>query len=410
MPAPGHTAAPRHDTSRPRRILPVIVLSQFAGASLWFSGNALLPDLQAQLGLGPGALAGVTSAVHLGFIAGTLLFAILNLADRYRPRDVFLASALLGALANAAMLALPTAPAPYPLLLALRFATGFFLAGIYPVGMKIAASWYQQGLGAALGWLVGALVLGTALPHLLRGATQGLPWQPVAVGVSLLAVAGGLLMHRLVPEGPHLARAARFDALAVVRAFRSPAFRASACGYFGHMWELYTLWAFTPVLLAGYAARHGVALDVPLWSFVVIAAGAVGCVGGGLVSRRTGSAPVALGQLGASGLMCLLSPLAWALPPAGFLAFMAVWGVAVAGDSPQFSALNAATAPREYVGSALTIANCIGFGVSVASLHVMQSLAGWLPPAWWFVPVAVGPALGLLAARRLLLSRTSSPR
>jgi MFS family permease len=303
------------------------------------------------------------------------------------------------------MLALPGLAAPLPALLALRFATGFFLAGIYPVGMKIAASWYRQGLGTALGWLVGALVLGTALPHLLAGLLQDAGWRPVALGVSLLAAGGGLLMHRLVPEGPNLAPAGRLEPLAIVRAFTSRDFRASACGYFGHMWELYTLWAFAPLMLAAYARRHGVALDVPWWSFWIIAAGAAGCVLGGLASRRTGSGPVAFWQLGASGLCCLLSPLAYALPPAGFIAFMLAWGVAVAGDSPQFSALNAANAPPAFVGSALTIVNCIGFAISVASLQAMTALASHLPPEAWFVPVAIGPALGLLAFRRLGLRR-----
>ncbi len=401
----GERAAPR-----PARILPAIVFSQFAGTSLWFSGNALLPDLQEALALPRDALAGVTSAVQLGFIAGTLLFAVLNLADRFRPRNLFLASALLGALANAGMLLLPALPAPHAALLALRFATGFFLAGIYPVGMKIAASWYREGLGLALGWLVGALVLGTALPHLLRGSGVGGGWPWVVAGVSLLAALGGVVMHRAVPDGPHAGPGAPFDPGALARAFASPRFRASASGYFGHMWELYTLWAFTPLMLAAYGQRHGVALDVPLWSFLVIAAGALGCVGGGLASRRAGGARVAFGQLGFSGLCCLLSPLAYALPPAGFLAFMLAWGVAVAGDSPQFSALNAATAPAGYVGSALTIVNCIGFAISVVSLQAMTWLAQWLPPPLWFVPVALGPALGLLVLRPLAFSRTASPR
>ncbi|MFD0668755.1 MFS transporter [Ramlibacter sp. MAHUQ-53] len=395
---------------RPGRILPAIVFSQLAGASLWFSGNALLPDLQEALGLPADALAGVTSAVQLGFIAGTLVFAVLNLADRFRPRDLFLASALLGALANAGTLLLPALPAPHATLLALRFATGFFLAGIYPVGMKIAATWYREGLGVALGWLVGALVAGTALPHLLRGAGVGGLWPQVVAGVSLLAVAGGVAMHLLVPEGPHGGSGAPFDPRAVVRAFASPQFRASASGYFGHMWELYTLWAFAPMMLAAYAQRQALALDIPFWSFCVIAAGAVGCVGGGLVSRRAGGARVAFGQLGFSGLCCLLSPLAYALPPAGFLAFMLAWGVAVAGDSPQFSALNAALAPPGYVGSALTIVNCIGFAISVASLHAMAWLVERLPAPLWFVPVAAGPALGLLVFRRLVFSLSASPR
>ena len=380
----------------------MIVLSQFAGTSLWFAANALLPELQRAFSLGPGALPALTSAVQLGFIAGTLVFAVLSLADRFRPRDVFLACAVLGALANAAMLLLPQRSGAYPGLLALRFATGFFLAGIYPVGMKIAAGWYREGLGRALGWLVGALVLGTALPHGLKASGQSLPWTSVAVAVSLLAAAGGWLMHALVPEGPGHGRAARFDPRAVLRAFASPDFRASAFGYFGHMWELYTLWAFLPLMLAAYAQRHDTPLDLPLWSFAVIAAGAIGCVAGGWVSQRWGSARVAFAQLGVSGLCCLLSPLAYALPSLAFLSFLLAWGVPVAGDSPQFSAMNAASAPAAYVGSALTLVNCLGFALTVVSVQVLAATATWLAPPWWFVPVAIGPALGLLALRRLV--------
>jgi MFS family permease len=402
------TAAPRagdaaSGPARPARVLPVIVLSQFAGTSLWFAGNALLPDLERQLALGDSAVAAVTSAVQLGFIVGTLVYALANLADRFPARVVFLASALLGALANAGLLVLPTlVDSGYAALLALRFVTGFFLAGIYPVGMKIAASWYREGLGGALGFLVGALVLGTALPYLVRGLGGGLPWDTVTVALSLLAASGGVLMVLLVPEGPYLARASRFDPRAVVRAFGSPAFRASASGYFGHMWELYTLWAFVPLLLSGYGALHRQLIDVSFWSFVVIGAGAVGCVAGGQLSRAVGSARVAFAQLSLSGLCCLLSPLAFALPAPAFLAFMVFWGIVVVGDSPQFSALNAATAPREFVGSALTIVNCIGFALTIPSVYLMRWLAERLPIEAWFVPVAIGPALGLFALRRLV--------
>jgi MFS family permease len=394
--------------ARPPRILPVIVVSQFAGTSLWFAGNALLPDLQRELGLADQAIAAVTSAVQLGFIAGTLLFAVLNVSDRFSPRVVFLACALLGAASNAALFMLPHVGHPYASLLLLRFATGFFLAGIYPVGMKIAASWYREGLGGALGYLVGALVLGTAFPHLLKGAGHAMSWGSVTGWLSVVAAAGGALMYALVPDGPYLAKGTKFDPRAVRTIFASPQLRASAFGYFGHMWELYTLWALVPVMLAGYAVLHAMPeVNVGFWSFCIIGAGALGCVGGGMVSKRRGSARVAFAQLSLSGLCCLLSPLAFLLPWPAFLAFMIAWGIFVAGDSPQFSALTAATAPKAFVGSALTIVNCIGFAITVASISLASALSGKLPVAWWFVPVAIGPLLGLLAFRPLL--RTTPP-
>ena len=388
--------------SRPRRILPAIVFSQFAGTSLWFAGNAILPELDRAFGLGAGAVATITSAVQAGFIVGTLVFAFANLSDRVSPRLLFLLCSALGALANGAVALLPLAGEPYALLMALRFLTGFFLAGIYPLGMKIAAAWYREGLGGALGYLVGALVLGTAFPHLLKGLGIGLSWGAVTAWLSLLALAGGAVMFALVPDGPYLPHGAKFDPRAMLAIFSSRELRASASGYFGHMWELYTLWALVPLMIAGYARLHAAAdVNVGFWSFWVIASGAVGCVAGGVASKRVGSGRVAFAQLSVSGLCCLLSPLAFVLPWPAFIAFMTVWGVCVVGDSPQFSALTAATAPKALVGSALTIVNCIGFALTVVSIQLATALGERLPLAWWLVPVAIGPALGLLAIRPL---------
>ncbi len=381
--------------TRPSRILPAIVASQFAGTSLWFAGNAVLGDLQREWGLGVDALGHATSAVQLGFIAGTLVFAFFALSDRFSPRALFFACSLLGAGAN--LLVLATGPS-LSALVACRFATGFFLAGIYPVGMKIASGWFQRDLGNALGFLVGALVLGTAFPHLLKALGQAWPWQAVIAAVSGVAALGGALMYLLVPDGPHLGKGAPFDPGALRVVFRSPGFRASAFGYFGHMWELYAFWAFVPVALAARAEG----LNVPLWSFAVIAGGFLGCAGGGLLSLRTGSAPVAFAQLGASGACCLASPFLFAAPAPAFLAFLVFWGIVVVGDSPQFSALNAANAPRELVGSALTIGNCIGFAITIASIQLLTSALSWLPVQYLFLLLAPGPALGLLALRRLM--------
>jgi predicted MFS family arabinose efflux permease len=381
--------------SPPARILPAIVASQFAGTSLWFAGNAVLGDLQREWGLGAGALGHATSAVQLGFIAGTLVFAFFALSDRISPRRLFLACALLGALANLGVLA---GDGSLGTLLACRFATGFFIAGIYPVGMKIASGWYQRDLGNALGFLVGALVLGTAFPHLLKALGQAWPWQTVIAAVSAISALGGALMYLLVPDGPHLGKGAPFDPRALKTVFRSAGFRASAFGYFGHMWELYAFWAFLPVMLAA----RGDVLNVPLWSFLVIGAGFLGCAGGGLLSLRAGSARVAFAQLGASGACCLASPFMFSAPTPVFLAFTVFWGIVVVGDSPQFSALNAANAPRELVGSALTIGNCIGFTITIFSIQLLGAALDWLPMQYLFLLLTPGPALGLLALRPLL--------
>jgi MFS family permease len=370
------------------------VASQFAGGSLWFAGNAVLPDLQRHWGLPDAALGYTTSAVQLGFIAGTLAFAFFAVADRHSPRLVFLLCALAGAAANAAVLALDRSLSG---LLMLRFATGFFLAGIYPVGMKIASGWYRRDLGNALGFLVGALVAGTAFPHLLRGLGQDLPWQQVLLAASAVAGLGGLLMYVLVPDGPHLARGAKFDPRALAGIFRVKAFRASSFGYFGHMWELYAFWAFVPWVLAARGLEN-----VSLWSFAIIAAGSLGCAAGGLASLRRGSAPVAFAQLAASGACCLLSPVFFFAPTPVFLAFLLFWGVVVVGDSPQFSALNAQSAPRDRVGSALTIANCIGFGITIFSIELLNAASRLLAPQWLYLLLVPGPLLGLAALRPLL--------
>ena len=385
--------------SRPSHILPAIIFSQFTGASLWFAGNAVVLDLQRDWGLGEYSVGYITAAVQLGFIVGTLVFAFLAIADRFSPRWVFFACSMAGALANIALLA---APEGLSGLLLLRFATGFFLAGIYPVGMKIAAGWFEKGLGRALGYLVGALVLGTAFPHLIRSSGTELPWQQVMIGVSVLASAGGVLMLVLVPDGPYLPKGSVLNPQALAIIFRSKAFRASAFGYFGHMWELYTLWAFIPIWLLAYSEMNSISLNVPLWSFLVIAMGFFGCAIGGVISAKVGGAKVAAVQLTVSGICCLLSPLFFTAEFTLFIIFLFIWGITVIGDSPQFSALNAENAPREYVGSALTIVNSIGFLITVFSIQLVNSLLPVIGPGYIFWLLIPGPMIGLWMMRPLL--------
>lgn len=382
----------------PRRILPAIVVSQFAGTSVWFAANAVMGDLQRQLGLPTAALGWLSSAVQAGFIAGTLVFALLMIADRISPRWVFLGCALLAALANAAV-ALPGAG--IGLLVGSRFATGFFLAGIYPVGMKIASGWYQRGLGGALGFMVGALVLGTAMPHALRAIGASWPWREVVLWLSVFAVVGGFVMLALVPDGPHLARGARVKVRGLAVIWRDPRVRASAFGYFGHMWELYAMLVAVPAIISTYL-HTGPTPGVSAMSATVIAMGAFGCVVGGLLALRLGGAPVAATQLAISALCCLASPWMFGAPWWLFAGWLLVWGTTVAGDSPQFSALTAANSPRDVVGSVLTFVNSIGFAISIVTIELSvwaASRYGWPAVLPW---LAIGPALGLWSMRPLL--------
>ena len=383
----------------PRRVLPLIVLAQFACTSPWFAVNAVMPDLQRELGWPASAVGTLTSAVQAGFIAGTLLFALLAVSDRFPPRRVFLGCAL--ACAGCTLLALASVR-EFGGLLVWRTLTGFFLAGIYPVGMKIASQWYRQGLGAALGWLIAALVLGSASPHLLRGLGAELPWTHVMLAVALLAASGGVMLFVFVPDAPAPpAGPATLHWAALAAVWTDRRLRASVLGYFGHMWELYTMWVLVPAILA---ARVAGALQ-SYAAFAVLGAGAICCVGGGLLARRFGSARVAQVQLAASGLCCVLAPWLIAAPALLFGLWLFVWGVTVAGDSPQFSALTAANAPRSAVGSVLTLVNSIGFAISIVSIQCFVTLAEYWPLATLLPWLGLGPLLGLLALRPLLRLR-----
>lgn len=378
--------------------MPLIVFSQFSGTSLWFASNGVMEPLISNFGLPGSALGGLTSAVQFGFITGTLVFALLTLADRFSPSRVFFLSALLGAMAN---LGLVWEGNTYPTLLMFRFITGFFLAGIYPVGMKIASDYYDQGLGTSLGYLVGALVLGTAFPHLLGSGAVSIAWEQVVWITSAMALAGGLSL-RFLPDGPFRSRMQKLDLTAFFKVFKKREFRAPAFGYFGHMWELYAFWAFVPVMLGAYNILHPEgAISQSLWSFLIIGIGGPACVLGGYLSRTIGPHKVAATSLLFSGMCCLILP--WALYwESAFLfkLFMLFWGMVVIADSPLFSTLVAQNATMEKKGTALTIVTCIGFAITILSIELLGQGLRLVDSPWIYSLLAAGPVLGLIAIRK----------
>jgi DHA1 family inner membrane transport protein len=383
-------------TQAPRHVLPIIVLAQFAGTSLWFAINAVMPDLQIQMGWPASDVGRLTSALQLGFIAGTLVFAVLAIADRFSSRRVFLICSLAGSMCTLGAL---TQVDDFLALLMWRATTGFFLAGIYPVGMKIASQWFPKGLGVALGWLVGALVLGSASAHGIRALSSQLPWSTVMLSVAGLAAAGGLMLYALIPEPPQkTTQVKQLQWQALASLWTDWRVRSSVLGYFGHMWELYTLWVLAPLILA--TRFEGTQLSIA--AFSVIGVGALGCILGGLGAKRWGSAKVATLLLGISGMCCLLAPWLMFAPLEWMMAWLLIWGVTVAGDSPQFSTLTASNAPPHAVGSVLTLTNCIGFGISIVSIELFTHLAKWHDLSTLLPWLGLGPLLGIWAMWPLL--------
>lgn len=392
-------------TSQPSRsgfdglLSPVVVIAIAAlfGTSLWFSANGAADGLAQAWNAGPAEIGVLTGAVQLGFIIGTLILALSGVADRIAASRIFACSAVLGAGCNAAFAFWADGLASAAVL---RFLVGVCVAGIYPVGMKLVVGWAPGRTGFALALLVGMLVLGTALPHGLRWAGAAFDWRLVIVASSLLAlIAAGLILR--LGDGPHAGRQADtgLRMAGVLQVFRLPRFRASALGYFGHMWELYAFWTVVPMLVLRSAiGREAGASDISAMSFAIIAIGAIGCIGGGALSRRIGSARIAAISLAVSGLCCLLFGLAGeAVPPLAAAALLALWGLTVASDSPQFSALAAQNCPPHLIGSALAIQNSVGFVITLISIGIVTALI-----ETWGSAVALlllpGPMLGLLGS------------
>lgn len=378
---------------KPRpHILPTIIICQFASTATWFAGNAIIDELTLKTGLGTEIIGYVLSSVQFGFITGTLVFALLMIADRFSPSRVFMICSLLAAACN--LFLVSEEITKWSLLIA-RFGTGFFLAGIYPVGMKIAADYYEKGLGMALGFLVGALVLGAAFPFLIGGTPWGQEFTYIIVLTSGLAVMGGVALWLLVPNGPFRKPSRKLQLQAGPRLFRISGFRKAAFGYFGHMWELYAFWAFTPFAIEYLNTLNTTTFSIPLWSAIVISLGGFSCMLGGMLSQRIGSHKVALTALLMSGLFCLLSPLLFGLPPSLFLTGWCLWGMAVTADSPQFSNLVASAVPTELKGTALTLVNCIGFALTICSIQLLSSLADVITTPYLFLVLALGPCMGV---------------
>ncbi len=380
-------------------MLGVVSVAQFLGMTLWFSATAITPRLIDEYQIAPTHAAWLTMAVQAGFVAGTLLTAVSNVADVLNARVLMFAGSIAGALTNAAVLMAPGGGS----VIALRFLTGASLALVYPPGMKIAAGWFREGRGFALGILIGALTLGKAFPHLLT-ALFGDEWRQPMLLVSALAIVGGTLVLAIARDGPHVAATAPFDPHAIRKVFSSRGARLATLGYLGHMWELYAMWTWVAVFAAASFAASGMAnanAAGSLAAFLAIGSGAIGCVLAGYVADRIGKARVAMWAMIASAASAALTLVVFGQSPILLYALIMFWGFAVVADSAQFSALVSEHAPRDHVGTALTMQTCVGFLLTMVTIEALPRLAA--ATSWQFASLLLvpGPLLGAWAMRRL---------
>ncbi|MEQ8353945.1 MAG: MFS transporter [Kiloniellaceae bacterium] len=387
----------------PGKFFAVSLLSfcEVTALALWFSATAVIPSIAAEYPLSPQQVSLFTSAVQAGFVFGTLLSATLGLADRLDPRRFFMMAAIVAAAANSLMLWLEPGTMP---VYAARFVIGLCMAGVYPVGMKMASSWADRDLGLLVAILVGALTLGSASPHLFN-AFGGLDWRFTIAVSSASALASGLLVN-LVRLGPRQNAAPAFSWLLFARAFREPALRLANFGYLGHMWELYAMWAWIGIFLAASFDTNAGGYD-PLFlsrigTFAVIGvAGVIGCLAGGWISDRFGRTFLTIGAMAVSGSCALIVGLFFGAPPLLLGAICFVWGVTIVADSAQFSASVAELSPPGLVGTMLTAQTCAGFLLTLVTIHLMPLLVEAVGWRLAFAPLALGPLFGVWAMARL---------
>ena len=392
------------DRSKQRRALTIIALSQLLALTLWFSASAVAPSLETEWGLTTGQASWLTLAVQIGFVIGALLSAIVNLSDIVNARTLFLAATVIASAANAALLLLGDNPFTQAVLL--RLVVGIALAGVYPAGLKAMSGWFRQRRGMALGVLVGALTVGSATPHLIRGF--GLEWRSVIAVVSVLALIGGFALWKFVTDGPYETASSLFSFALVGRVVMNRGVRLSTYGYLGHMWELYAMWAWTAAFLVASTEEAGGSVSwVPTATFAIIAIGGLGSWVAGVLADRHGKELIAGGAMAISGTCAALTPLIFGLSPWIVVPVFLVWGATVIADSAQFSALVTETAEDQYRGTALTLQTAVGFLLTLVTIRGVPWLADAIGWQWSFAWLAIGPAFGIMAMAKLRRVRRS---